>query len=298
MNPILTKQDKNSDKRFFIALILSILIHIVLAFFIYTFNKLITPKQHLEKLDASNLLILKRGASEDKSKNKPGTRPSLASRFSPPAPPPSIAQMPSKQSFSSMTPQKKQQDQKQTQQETKEKSQKKDIKSLEKSSSKYIDPKKLSFLSPAQALAFQNPYAPQPSQLTKENDKGQDEETQREISELYGDEFGDLGSAEKDFIKNNLKDIGRITQKYLTYPREAGILGQSGVNAVEFYLYPNGDISDLRIMNNKSSGFVLLDKNSIKTIEIAYKDYPRPTTKTLIRIYVTYCLTQFCQISR
>ncbi|MGD9595809.1 MAG: energy transducer TonB, partial [Wolinella sp.] len=66
----------------------------------------------------------------------------------------------------------------------------------------------------------------------------------------------------------------------------AGQLGQEGINAVEFYLHPNGDISDLRLI--RSVGYTLLDKNSLKTIEIAYKDYPRPKTKTKIRIKVYY----------
>lgn len=60
------------------------------------------------------------------------------------------------------------------------------------------------------------------------------------------------------------------------------------MNIVEFFLHPNGDISDLKLIN--SSGYSSLDKNSIETIEIAYKDYPRPNEKTKIKIYVYYKL--------
>lgn len=116
-------------------------------------------------------------------------------------------------------------------------------------------------------------------------------DTQNEIMQLYGDELGDYGEAEQDFIINNLRDIGRITQYHLSrrgYPPDAGYLGQQGTNAVEFYLYPNGDISDLKIIQDSKS--MILDKNTLTIIQIAYKDYPRPTTKTKIKIYVKYYL--------
>lgn len=109
--------------------------------------------------------------------------------------------------------------------------------------------------------------------------------TKRDVSDLYGEEFGDYGLVEQDFIINNLRDIGRITGRYLKYPPDAIRLGQQGVNIVQFYLHPNGDITDLRLI--KSSGYVILDRNSERTIEIAYKDYPRPVSKVLIRIRVS-----------
>ncbi|WP_027326766.1 energy transducer TonB [Helicobacter pametensis] len=115
-----------------------------------------------------------------------------------------------------------------------------------------------------------------------------DTQTKKIISEFYGAEFGQLGREEQEYILNNLAYIGRITQSYLRYPPNAGMLAQSGGNVVEFYLHPNGDISDLKII--KPSGFILLDRNSIKTIEIAYKDYPHPKSKTLIRFYINYYL--------
>ena len=60
------------------------------------------------------------------------------------------------------------------------------------------------------------------------------------------------------------------------------------MNIVEFYLHPNGDISDLKL--TESSGYSSLDKNSIETIEFAYKDYPKPKEKTKVKIYVYYKL--------
>lgn len=111
------------------------------------------------------------------------------------------------------------------------------------------------------------------------------------LRKLYKEEFDTLNQEQKEFIKDNLSKIGQITQHYLNiigYPEVAGQTGQEGVNIVEFYLYPNGEITDLKVLG--SSGYSLLDKNSIRTIEIAYKDYPRPSQKTKIRIYVHYSI--------
>lgn len=116
-------------------------------------------------------------------------------------------------------------------------------------------------------------------------DFGKDMSNQ-EIKDLYGEEFGSLDAEQRQFIKDNLNGIGRITQKYLKYPVIAGKMGQQGDNIVEFYLYPNGDISDLKLLT--PSGFTLLDDNSVRTIRIAYKDYPYPSVKTKIRIRVMY----------
>lgn len=148
------------------------------------------------------------------------------------------------------------------------------------------------------SLTLNNPY-PNPHPTDSRPNKGEspslaaifaqyprlDSITKRDVSDLYGEEFGDYGLVEQDFIINNLRDIGRITGRYLKYPPDAIRLGQQGVNIVQFYLHPNGDITDLRLI--KSSGYVILDRNSERTIEIAYKDYPHPISKVLIRIRVS-----------
>lgn len=114
-----------------------------------------------------------------------------------------------------------------------------------------------------------------------------DELTQSYIR-LYGEEYNNFTKVQKVFLQKSLKDIGRITQKYLRYPRISIQTRQSGMNIIEFTLYPNGDISTPFISN--SSGYSALDKNTLETIQIAYKDYPRPKEATKIKIYVKYVL--------
>jgi len=105
---------------------------------------------------------------------------------------------------------------------------------------------------------------------------------------LYGKKYFDLSKKAKTYLKKNLNDIGRITQEYLIYPEIAIKTRQAGTNILEFILQPNGDIKDLKIIG--SSSYTTLDENSIQTIRIAYKDYPRPEVDTLVRIYVSYRL--------
>lgn len=114
-----------------------------------------------------------------------------------------------------------------------------------------------------------------------------DEVTQSYIK-LYGKQYFSFSKEEKKYIKNNISLIGKITQKYLKYPNVSIRTHQSGINVVEFTLWPNGDIKNLNLID--SSQYTALDQNSINTIKIAYKDYPKPVVATKIRIYVNYIL--------
>lgn len=114
------------------------------------------------------------------------------------------------------------------------------------------------------------------------------DEITKSYIKLYGEEYNSYTKVQKVFLKKNLKTIGSITQKYLRYPSISIRTRQSGTNIIEFILHPNGDIT--KPMITTSSGYEALDKNTIKTIEIAYKDYPRPKEATKVRIYVNYRL--------
>jgi len=106
--------------------------------------------------------------------------------------------------------------------------------------------------------------------------------------ELYGEEFDSFTQVQKVFIKDNLNAIGRITQYHLRYPRISVRTKQQGENIITFILYPNGDISKPHFM--KQSKYTPLDKQTYETIQIAYKDYPRPKEPTKIIIRVRYKL--------
>jgi len=130
-------------------------------------------------------------------------------------------------------------------------------------------------------------------QPAKQNNRAQltNTRTDRMIKRLYGKEFYSYTKTQQKFIRQHLDEIYRITQNTLIingYPDVAVRTRQQGVNIVSFYLHPNGDISHLRLV--KPMGYEVLDKNTLAVIQIAYKDYPRPKTKTKIVFYVNYQL--------
>lgn len=109
------------------------------------------------------------------------------------------------------------------------------------------------------------------------------------IRMLYGKEFHSYSRQQKKFIRENLDEIYRITQNTLWrkgYPDAALRMFMQGTNVVQFYLHPNGDISGLRL--KREIGYRVLDKHTIEVIKTAYKDYPRPKSRTKIIFYVTY----------
>ncbi len=112
------------------------------------------------------------------------------------------------------------------------------------------------------------------------------ENIQNPWQEFYGEEAYSLSKEDKAYLDENYHKIYIITQRNLRYPQQAGRLGLQGTNRVEFYLQPNGDITDLKITS--SSGYAMFDKNSLRTIEISYKDYPRPKKPLKIIFYIHY----------
>jgi protein TonB len=111
------------------------------------------------------------------------------------------------------------------------------------------------------------------------------------IRETYGDSFALLSAGEQKYIIDNQEIMRRITQEVLnrvasvSIPRELRV---NDYNLVEFYLYPNGDISDIKLL--RRSGFYKLDDTTVETIQYAYSRYPRPKQKTLIRYKFGYYL--------
>jgi len=116
----------------------------------------------------------------------------------------------------------------------------------------------------------------------------------QDIRELYGAEFGKLSPGQQKYILDNQEIMRRITQQVLNRVARVNIprdLNVNRSNIVEFYLHPNGDISDFKFLSK--SGFYVLDDTTKETIEYAYSKYPRPKEKTLIRYNVFYNLARY-----
>jgi outer membrane biosynthesis protein TonB len=114
------------------------------------------------------------------------------------------------------------------------------------------------------------------------------------IKELYGEEFGKLSAAQQEYILDNQEIMRRITQQVLTRVARVNLprdLNVNRSNVIEFYLHPNGDMTDFKFL--EKSGYYVLDDTTKETIEYAYSRYPRPTEKTLIRYNVFYNLARY-----
>ena len=117
----------------------------------------------------------------------------------------------------------------------------------------------------------------------------------QDIKELYGEEFGELTPGQQQYIIDNQEIMRRITQQVLTRVANVNLRGKSPnvnkSNVIEFYLHPNGDMSDFKFLSK--SGYYVLDDTTKETIEYAYAKYPRPKEKTLIRYNVYYHLARY-----
>ncbi len=111
------------------------------------------------------------------------------------------------------------------------------------------------------------------------------------IDKLYGDKFNELSEGEQKYILDNQEMMRRITQAVLDRYGRSRIpdsIRTNDTNMIEFYLHPDGSISDIRFLKN--SRLSILDDTTREVIELAYAKYPRPPQKTLIRYRVSYNL--------
>lgn len=115
-----------------------------------------------------------------------------------------------------------------------------------------------------------------------------------DIRELYGDEFGKLTPGQQQYLLDNQEIMRRITQEVLNRVAQVNLKRDMNINStniIEFYLHPNGDMSDFKFL--KKSGHYILDDTTKETIEYAYSRYPRPKEKILIRYNVFYNLARY-----
>ncbi len=111
------------------------------------------------------------------------------------------------------------------------------------------------------------------------------------VKELYGSKFAELSQGEQKYIQDNMEIMRQITQDTLNRVGRVNIPDNfrvNSINVIEFYLHPNGDMTDFKFLQN--SNYYILDDTTKETIEYAYSKYPRPAQKTLIRYKVYYNL--------
>jgi hypothetical protein len=109
----------------------------------------------------------------------------------------------------------------------------------------------------------------------------------KSILHHYGDDFFELSAPEQHYLLDNLQKIRRINDivgNRLLQTKSDEEIDTKENNIVEFYLHPDGSISDLTLSKEREGS--LLDELTLETIELAHTQYPRPKKTTLIRIRV------------
>jgi outer membrane biosynthesis protein TonB len=150
-------------------------------------------------------------------------------------------------------------------------------------------PKKEEKVKGPMAWMYEDKSAEEPKKKEKKTSNASS--INQNIKELYGDEFGKLSSAQQEYILDNQEIMRRITQEVLNRVARVNLprdLNVNKSNVIEFYLHPNGDMSDFKFLSK--SGLYVLDDTTRETIEYSYSKYPRPKEKTLIRYNVFYNL--------
>ncbi|WP_457599831.1 TonB family protein [Hydrogenivirga sp.] len=105
-----------------------------------------------------------------------------------------------------------------------------------------------------------------------------DEEEEEEETASYGEEF----------VEENLSVIREIVERYLTYPPVARRMGWEGTVVVRFVLTPSGVVEEENI--EKSSGHEILDRNALRVVRIASREFPRPSQSVVVVLPVVYRL--------
>ncbi|MBN2869586.1 MAG: hypothetical protein JXK04_01360 [Campylobacterales bacterium] len=109
----------------------------------------------------------------------------------------------------------------------------------------------------------------------------------RSVLHHYGEEFFDLSPGEQHYIIDNLQRIRKLNEivgTRLLRERPDEEIDPSDSNVVEFYLHPDGTISDLHLQKNRIG--TMLDELTLQTIALAHPRYPKPEQTTLVRIRV------------
>jgi outer membrane biosynthesis protein TonB len=162
----------------------------------------------------------------------------------------------------------------------------------EENLTKETKPKPKEASNPLYAMLSQDRSAQEAKEEAKQTRRGSN--INQNIKELYGDEFGKLTKGQQQYILDNQEVMRRITQEVLNRVASVNIkvdLNVNRTNVIEFYLHPNGDMSDFKFL--KQSGYYVLDETTKETIEYAYSRYPRPKEKILIRYNVFYNLARY-----
>lgn len=137
-------------------------------------------------------------------------------------------------------------------------------------------------LQPAESYSLakhQSAQSSSGSPIAKEPHQGSSQSSRKEVGE--GKE-----ATQEVYLKRNLSVIAEIVRRHLGYPYLARRMGWQGNLIITFVLTPKGEIRDLSI--EKSSGYEVLDKNTLEVLKKTAPLFPHPPVEVKIRLPVRY----------
>jgi protein TonB len=102
-----------------------------------------------------------------------------------------------------------------------------------------------------------------------------------------GDMDGTLKQAKAAYLKEHFAYIRDRIIRSILYPPMARKMGWCGRVKIAFVVCEDGGVNDVRVV--ESSGFDLLDRNTVNTVKNV-APFPRPPAKAEIRMAITYRL--------
>lgn len=114
---------------------------------------------------------------------------------------------------------------------------------------------------------------------------------QDDLMKLYGTELQNMSKEQKDYLAESYFLNGEVFQQTadrMGYPQLATYLKQQGVGLIEFVLYPDGHIENIKIVQSTNSE--VLDDSMRQLIEQAAKNLKRPPKPIQIRVRGNYSL--------
>ncbi len=147
-----------------------------------------------------------------------------------------------------------------------------------------------------------NPFAsPKPSLMQSIKEKQENAKLenlpkvlQDELVKLYGTELQKMTKEEKDYIAESYFLNGEVFQQTanrMGYPKLAAYLKQKGRGIIEFTLYPDGHIDNIKII--KSTNYEALDDSMREVVELSAKNLKRPPKPIRIRLGGNYDIREY-----
>jgi len=97
-----------------------------------------------------------------------------------------------------------------------------------------------------------------------------------------------IDTTKEHYVNRHLKEIARLLQENLYYPRRARKRGIEGKVIVRFTLQENAKIKDIEIISSDKD---VLSRGAIKTLENLSGEFPKPDEELILTVPISYRLS-------